>query len=183
MSALALLAEIIVAAPACLAEGSDLRLHRGFVAALAHGSQLRRLVLEPLGGLLELARLFPYRGKRGALLALGAWIETVPRHLAQHLEVAGIALDGTLVVRNLALRHSGQGPEILALQCHDGLALLHQNLGFSLCNGIEGEHRRDRRDKRCCCELAVHFFSPQGGWTAFLSEQRRAMAIPAASAI
>src|SRR5712671_5571355 len=143
MSALTLLAEIIVAAPACLADGPDLRLHRGLIAALAHGSELRRLVLQPLGGLLELGRLLPYRRKRGALLALGAWIEAVPGHLAQVLQETRVALDHACVVRHLALRHSGQWAEVLALQRHRRLALLDQNFRLGLRHGIEGEHRRD----------------------------------------
>src|SRR5258706_2971632 len=60
------LAEALVAAAAALADRADLRLDRGFVAALCDGVELVRLVLQA-GRFLELVRLLVDRRQRRAL--------------------------------------------------------------------------------------------------------------------
>src|SRR5438552_12482718 len=129
---LLLLAEVVVAVAAGLADSPDLRLHRAFVAAFAHGHEPGDFALQPLLGLLELGRLVPDCGQSGGLHSHipGARVETVPRHLVEHTEVAGIALDDVGVIGQLALRHAGERAAVLALQRPRGLALLHQNFGL-----------------------------------------------------
>src|SRR2546428_12472328 len=91
---LLLLAEVLVAVPPGFADSPDLRLHRAFVAAFAHGHEPGDFALQPLLGLLELGRLVPDRGQSGGLHSHipGARVEAVPRHLVERIEVAGIAL-------------------------------------------------------------------------------------------
>src|SRR3989454_1940521 len=95
---LLLLAEVVVAVAAGLADRPDLRLHRAFVAAFAHRHEPGDFALQPLLGLLELGRLVPDRRQRGALYVLRARVEAVPGHLVEHIEVAGIALDDVGVI-------------------------------------------------------------------------------------
>src|SRR5436309_14626376 len=106
---LLLLAEVVVAVAAGLADSPDLRLHRAFVAAFAQGHEPGDFALQPLLGLLELGRLAPDCGQSGGLHShiLGARAETAPRQLAQHTEVPGIALDAVGVIGRLALPHAG----------------------------------------------------------------------------
>src|SRR5438034_11823434 len=83
---LLLLAEVLVAVAARLADGPDLRLHRAFVAAFAHRREPGDFALQPLLGLLELGRLVPDCGQSSGLHShiLGARVEAVPRHLVEH---------------------------------------------------------------------------------------------------
>src|SRR5690348_14964228 len=85
---LLLLAEILVAAAAGLADAADRRLLRGLVTAPAHLDQGLHRFLEVILRLLELGRLAPDRRQRGGLRGriLGARGETVPRHSAQGVE-------------------------------------------------------------------------------------------------
>src|SRR5438445_4182488 len=105
---LLLLAEVLVAVATGLADRADLRLHRAFVAALAHGREPGDFALQPLGGLLELGWFVPDCGQSGGLHShiLRARVEAVPGHLVEHIEVAGIALDDIGVIGQLALRHA-----------------------------------------------------------------------------
>src|SRR2546429_9643156 len=91
---LLLLAEVVVAVAAGLADSPDLRLHRAFVAAFAHGHEPGDFALQPILGLLELGRLAPDCGQSGGLHrpVLGARVEAVPGHLVEHLEGAGLSL-------------------------------------------------------------------------------------------
>src|SRR5882762_6953837 len=129
---LLLLAEILVAAAASLADSPDLRLRRALVAAFAHRHEPGDFALQPLLGFLELGRLAPDRRQRGALDAPRAGVEAVPGHFVEHIEVAGIALDNVRVIGQLALRHASERAEVLALQRHRSLALLHQDFGLHL---------------------------------------------------
>src|SRR5258708_34213356 len=86
---LLLLAEVLVAAAAGLADRPDLRLHRAFVAAFAHRHEPGDFALQPLLGLLELGRLVPDRRQRGGLYVLRARGEPVPGPLGVELAVAG----------------------------------------------------------------------------------------------
>src|SRR2546426_2616578 len=155
---LLLLAEVVVAVAAGLADSPDLRLHRAFVAAFAHGHEPGDFALQPLLGLLELGRLAPDCWQSGGLHQhiLCAPGETVPRHLVEHIEVAGIALDDVGVIGQLALRHAGERAEVLALQRHRGLALLHQNFGLHLRHRGDEPCGTDARDHGCGYKLALH---------------------------
>src|SRR3989449_3376606 len=110
---LLLLAEVVVAVAAGLADSPDLRLHRAFVAAFAHGHEPGDFALQPLLGLLELGRLAPDCGQSGGLYShlLGARVETGPRHLVGHIRGAGIALDDVGVIGQPALRHARERAE------------------------------------------------------------------------
>src|SRR5947207_14830950 len=93
---LLLLAEVIVAVAAGLADRPDLRLHRAFVPAFAHGREPGHFALQPLLRLLELGRLLPASGQNAGLHRhiLGARVEAVPRHLVEPTDRAAIALHG-----------------------------------------------------------------------------------------
>src|SRR5436309_12375661 len=155
---LLLLAEVVVAVAAGLADSPDLRLHCAFVAAFAHGHEPRDFALQPLLGLLELGRLAPDWGQSDGLHShiLGARVETVPRHLVEHIEVAGIALDDVGVIGPLALRRASERAEVLALQRHRGLALLHQNFGLHLRHRGGEPCGTDGCDQGCGYKLALH---------------------------
>src|SRR5512138_649463 len=132
---LLLLAELLVAAAAGLADRADLRLDGTFVAPLAHFVELVRLVLQTADRFLDAGRIGEDLRLRGALHAFRAGIEAVPGHAAQVVEEARVALHDFGVIRGLALRHGCERAEVLALQRHRGLALLHQNLGLLLREG------------------------------------------------
>src|SRR5690242_3280010 len=146
---LKLLPEVIVAAAASLADRTDLRLHGGFVAALADLVELVRLVLEPARRFLELAGVAEHLGQRIALHILGARIEAVPRHAAQVVEKPRVAANDIGVVRELALSHACERPEVLALQRHHGLALLDQGLGLHLSERHPGGNAERQRSQGC----------------------------------
>src|SRR2546430_12643164 len=86
---LLLLAEVVVAVAAGLADSPDLRLHRAFVAAFAHGHEPGDFALQPLLGLLELGRLAPDCGQSGGLYSsnLCGRGENVPKPTVQLLRV------------------------------------------------------------------------------------------------
>src|SRR2546428_12716162 len=88
---LLLLAEVVVAVAAGLADSPDLRLHCAFVAAFAHGHEPGDFALQPLLGLLELGRLVPDCGQSGGLHShiLCAWGENLPKHLVSPIQGAG----------------------------------------------------------------------------------------------
>src|SRR5207245_1136360 len=77
-----LLAEILMAGAAGLADGADRRLDGRLVAASAHRDEPLHRVLEVVLGRLELGRLAPDRRQCGGLdgRALGALGEAVPGH-------------------------------------------------------------------------------------------------------
>src|SRR3989442_3418126 len=87
---LLLLAEVLVAVAAGLADSPDLRLHRAFVAAFAHGHEPGDFALQPLLGLLELGRLVPDCGQSGGLHSHipCAPVANVPKHPVQRRDVA-----------------------------------------------------------------------------------------------
>src|SRR5258706_2490923 len=126
------LAEALLTAPAGFADGADLRLHRGFVTAAAHFVELVRLILEAALRLLELIGLLIDRPQPGALYALPGRVVTLPRHPADVVEISRVAPHDVGVVGRLALGHGCHRSEILALQRHHGLPLLHQLLGLGL---------------------------------------------------
>src|SRR5205809_7196057 len=97
---LLLLAEVVVAVAAGLADSPDLRLHCAFVAAFAHGHEPGDFALQPLLGLLELGRLVPDCGQTGGPHPhiLRARAQTVPRHLLAYIEVACIPADDVCVL-------------------------------------------------------------------------------------
>src|SRR5258706_8555748 len=158
INGLLLLAELLVAGAAGFAGRADLRLYRGLVAALADLGKLRCFALEVLGRFLELVGLFPDRGKRRALHALGVRIEAVPGHLAQGFEKARVALNHGSVIGDLALRHAAHRAHVLALQGHRRLALLYQGLRLGLRGGVERKGGADRHRKGNCDELELHYF-------------------------
>src|SRR5581483_5182047 len=159
---LLLLAEIVVAAAAGFADGADLRLHRALIAALAHLVELVRLVLQTARRFLELVLLLPDRGQRVALHVLGRRIERIPRHARQVVEERGIALDDVRVVRRFTLRHRRERPEVLALQSHHRLPLLHHELGLHLRERGTGPGA-ERHGQQYCKSAASHYLL-LGGW-------------------
>src|SRR5690349_12471493 len=114
---LLLFAEVVVATPAGLADVAGKALDR----------------------LLDLARLLPHGGKRGALDAFGAFVEAIPRRVLENVEDRGVALDHLLVVGHATLGHAAERAEILRDQRHRGLTLLDQRLGLGLGGSIQGE--------------------------------------------
>src|SRR5215831_14375950 len=131
---LLLLAEVLVAAAAGLADAANRCLLRGLVAAPGHGHEGRDGLVEVVLGLLELLRLAPDRGQRSGLHRrfLARRREAVPGHAGQRVEQRGVHRHGVGVEGDLALGHAGERPEVLALQGHGGLALLDHDLGFDL---------------------------------------------------
>src|SRR5258706_3263402 len=95
-----LLAEILVAGAAGLADRADRGLLSGLIAASGNGDQGLNRLLEVVLGLLELGRLAPDRRQGGGLYryALGALRESVPRHPAQGVEHRRIERDAVRVV-------------------------------------------------------------------------------------
>jgi hypothetical protein len=130
-----LLAEVVVAVCASLADGADLRLDRAFVAALCRRLKFRDLGLETLCRLLGLVGLFEQRGQSAAFLVFGARIEANPGHLRQGMQVVRVALDEFGVKRCAPLRHAAERAKVLANQGHGGLALLYQDVGLDLREG------------------------------------------------
>src|SRR2546426_12091842 len=84
---LLLLAEVVVAVAAGLADSPDLRLHRAFVAAFAHGHEPGDFALQPLLGLLELGRLAPdcWQGRGLHRHILCGSVGTGPRQRVEHI--------------------------------------------------------------------------------------------------
>src|SRR5688500_2347353 len=104
--ALLLLAEIVVAAAAGLADRANLRLDGAFVTALRYLLQLLNLGGQAVGRLLELARVVEYRGQRGAFRVLGGGIEAIPRHLGERRQVVGVTLHDFGIERHAPLGHA-----------------------------------------------------------------------------
>src|SRR3989442_12816351 len=85
---LLLLAEVVVAVAAGLADSPDLRLHRAFVAAFAHGHEPGDFALQPLLGLLELGPLVPHCGQSGGPYKPTPWGRGagLTKHPFQHIQ-------------------------------------------------------------------------------------------------
>src|SRR5215831_10667954 len=143
---LLLLAEVLVAAAAGLADAADRGLLRGLVAAPGHGYERRDGLVEVVLGLLELGRLAPDRGEGGGLhrRVLARRREPVPRHAGERVEQRGVHRHGVVVEGDLALGHAGERAEVLALQGHGSLALLDHDLGFDLRQRCLGDARAQR---------------------------------------
>src|SRR6266446_4967327 len=167
---LLLLAEVLVAVATGLADRADLRLHRAFVAAFAHGREPGDFALQPLLGFLELGRLAPDRRQRGALHVLRARVEAVPGHLVEHIEVAGIALDDIGVIGQLALRHASERAEVLALQRQAAMTLQGKYFGPLA------------RDHGCGYKLALHRSPSSKRWHVAINTTG-ARVIPGISAV
>src|SRR6266850_4885188 len=95
-----LLAEILVAGAAGLADRADRGLLSGLIAASGNGDQGLNRLLEVVLGLLELGRFAPDRRQGGGFYAhvLGALGEAVPGHPAQGVEHGCVERDGVRVV-------------------------------------------------------------------------------------
>src|SRR5215467_4443398 len=155
---LLLLAEVLVAAAAGLADRADRRLLRRLVAAAAHLHEVLDRPLEVLLGLLELGRFAPDRRQRRGLYrrVLARRGEAVPGHAGERVEERGVHRHGVGVIGNLALGHAGHRPEVLALQRHRRLALLHQDLGFDLGHRSLREARAQREGQTGKKKPLVH---------------------------
>src|SRR5258706_993745 len=129
-----LLAEILVAGAAGLADRADRGLLSSLVAASGNGDQGLDRLLEVVLGLLELGRLAPDRRQGGGFYAnvpraLG---EAVPGHPAQGVEHGRVERDGFRVVGNLARSHAGQRAGLRAVQGRGRRAMLETSVGLDL---------------------------------------------------
>src|SRR5687767_4193276 len=142
---LLLLAEALVAGAADLAHGGVLLLHAGLVFGARQLAELGRLGLQALRELVELRSLLEDRGQRAALLAFGALVETIPRHLREILQVRRIARhDVGVVRRHLARGHAGDRAPVLTDQRHGRLALLDEHIRL-LLRGGDANHATERQ--------------------------------------
>ena len=118
----------------------------------------QNLLLETVGCRLEFRGIRENCRQRPALDVLRAWIKPIPSHAAQGIQVRRIALYDLSVVRHPPLYHAEQRPEILALQGHLRLALLHQLLRLGLRRNLENDTCTNDACGHGCHRTQLHSF-------------------------